>query len=298
MLPPHIIVIEEILPEVRRRMARSLYSEGMSQGKIASYLGTSQAMVSRYLKEEISSNSEISSLVERVSRELTVAVQSGETPMEITDRFCTLMEISISKGHLDNRYRTRFKREPSRARMYPLPDGGKRAEILDDLMIAVRYLVSHPIPDLIPALKVNIAYSMEGAKSDFEVASFPGRLPDRKGSILEPIPPEFGGSKHLASALISAIEGNPNIRAVISTRYGDRIKGSISILGMDHMILDRSNEDLTGLLKRSTSGDIFCMTDPGDFGIEPCLYIFGTSPLEVVSLAVEIQRKGGEDDGI
>ncbi len=297
MLPPHIIVIEEILPEVRRKMARSLYSEGMSQEKIAKYLGTSQAMVSRYLKEERLSINEISSVVNRVSRELTVAVLAGAGPDEITERFCNLMEISISKGFLDDRYRKRFQRDPCRACMGPMSNIGDRANVSEDLLTAVRFLISHPIPDLIPALKVNIAYALEGAEEIEDVASFPGRLPDRNGRILEPLPVEFGGSKHLATALLSAMAGNSNIRAVISTGYREEMKSLLSELGIEHVALDRAKEELTDMLKRSQPGDIKCVTDPGDFGIEPCLYIFGTSPLEVVSMVVEIQNKIGEKNG-
>lgn len=291
MLPPHIIVVEEVLPEVRRKMARALYSEGMSQENIAQIIGTSQAMISRYLSLDREPIEDILSVVERVSRELVVAVLAGAGPEEITERFCITMETIISEGHLDKRYISRFGRAPCRSCMGPTSDGGGSFSMLEDLNTAVRFLRSHPIPDLIPALKVNIAYGSEGGKEIQDVASFPGRLPDRGGMVQEPVPPEFGVSKHLASALLSAMMGDSGKRAVISLAHGEKLEKALKMNGKSFLLLDRSKEGLHDLLERSGPNDMTFVVDPGDFGIEPCLYIFGGSPLEVVSLAVEVQKR-------
>jgi predicted fused transcriptional regulator/phosphomethylpyrimidine kinase/predicted transcriptional regulator len=296
MQPPHILVVEEILPEVRRRVARSLYAEKMSQSRIAEILGTSQAMVSRYLKQNSSPPKELLPILEQVSRELIVAAAAGDGPEEITDRFCKVVDRCISEGMLDERYRTRFGREPCRSCMGTATAGNVRNEMLEDLNTAVEFLKSRSIKDLIPALKVNIAYGIQGAKSEQEVASFPGRLPDKNGRILEPMPPEFGASKHLASVLLSAMKSDRNIRAVISLAFNERIKASFEGSDLILQVMDRSDADILELLERKGSGDSGFTVDPGDFGIEPCLYIFGSSPLDVVSVAVDIQKRIGDTD--
>ena len=296
MLPPHIIIVEEILPEVRRRMARSLYEEGMTQGRIAILLGTSQAMVSRYLGQTGSTPEELIPIVERLSRELIVAASAGDGPEELTDRFCLIVDRCISDGLLDERYRTRFGREPCRICMGNDPEKGGRIQMLEDMRTAVQFLRSHSIKDLIPALKVNFAYGTVNAVSEQEVVSFPGRLPDRNGMIQEPMPPEFGASKHLASVLLSAMKNDRSIRAVISLAFNEKVKTAVKGLNPAPQIIDRSEAGLIELLERKGPGDSGLLVDPGDFGIEPCLYIFGSSPLDVVSVAVDLQKRIGDMD--
>lgn len=294
MYPPHIIVVEEILPEVRRRVAISLYREKMPQEKIAAVVGTSQAMVSRYIRQDSSPPKELVSLIEKVSRELIVAALAGNGPAEITNRFCMVVDRCISEGMLDERYRTRFGREPCRICMGTDPDGSERIRMLEDMGTAVHFLKTYPITDLIPALKVNLAYGIPNAENEQEVASFPGRLPDRNGRIQDPMPAEFGASKHLASVLLCAMKNDHNVRAVISLAFNMKVRTALDNSNAGYLVMDRSETDLRELLERHGPGDKGLIVDPGDFGIEPCLYIFGSSPFDVVSLAVGLQKRIGD----
>ncbi|MGA1792511.1 MAG: thiamine-phosphate synthase family protein [Thermoplasmatota archaeon] len=295
MLPPHLIIVEEVLPEVRRRMAVSLYSEGSSQEAISQLLGTSQAMVSKYLKQEPDLHPDLEPMVRVVANELTAAASAGEGSEQLTDRFCLAVDRAVSGGMLDPRYKSRFGREPCKACMGSLKEGG-RVKVLEDLEKAVLYLRTHPIPDLVPALKVNIASGVERADSIEDIASYPGRLPDRRGRITDPLPPEFGASRHLAAVLLAAMFFDPTIRSVISLAFNEDIR---SVLKEDNQVfqeLDRMSSKIEELLEKNGPGANRILVDPGDFGIEPCLYIFGSSPLEVSARAVEIQGMIGGND--
>lgn len=296
MHPPHLIIVEEVLPEVRRRMAVFLHRDGMSQEKISQILGTSQAMVSRYLRQRTDLHPDLEPMVRAITNELTAAASAGEDPEQLTDRFCLSVDRAVCRGMLNARYRSRFGREPGKACIGSFKEGG-RVKVLEDLEKAVRYLGNHPIPDLVPALKVNIATGVEPSKGLDDIASYPGRLPDRKGRITNPLSPEFGVSHHLAAALLAAMVSDPSIRSVISLAFNDNIRSVLKKGNQTFQELDRSSSTLEGLLKKMGPGEGGMVVDPGDFGIEPCLYIFGTSPLEVSARAVEIQEMIGDGDG-
>lgn len=295
MLPPHLIIVEEVLPEVRRRMAVLLYSEGMSQETISQLLGTSQAMVSRYLRQRTELHSDLEPMVQMITNELTAAASAGEGSEQLTDRFCLSVDRALSKGLLDARYRSRFGREPCRGCIGALKEGG-RVKVLEDLEKAVSYLRTHPIPNLVPALKVNIASGVEQAESIDDIASYPGRLPDRRGKITDPLPPEFGASRHLAALLLTAMRFDPSLRSVISLAFNEKVRFALKENDRSFKELDRSSSTIEELLEKDGPGASGIVVDPGDFGIEPCLYIFGSSPLEISARAVELQRIIGGSD--
>jgi len=291
MHPPHVIIVEEVLPEVRRRLARTLYGESMSQERIASLLGTSQAMVSRYLKEEGSISVTLEVPVDRMYRDMIVAALAGKKGSGLTDLFCSLVNDSMAEGEFDERYRERFGTELGNLCRYTGGPLSSRAMVLDDLTTAVDFLIERPIPRLVPAVKVNLAFALPDAASLTEIASFPGRISDRNGRLMGPLPPEFGVSRHLAGMILQTMGMEPKARASINLRYDDEVRWAMESTGADPVIMKRGPGDMTfEPVKLEGKGYIY-LVDPGDFGIEPCLYIFGRSPLEVVHKAVELQKK-------
>jgi predicted fused transcriptional regulator/phosphomethylpyrimidine kinase len=139
-------------------------------------------------------------------------------------------------------------------------------------------------------VKLNLAYALPGAKTKDQVASFPNRLPDHQGRIGEPRPPEFGSSRHLSSVLLAASKGRHSISAVMNTRSGPDVFSALRAIGEEVAILDRAKQTIEGFLSEEGTLKTPFIVDPGDFGIEPCLYIFGTSPLEVVHRAFELHQ--------
>ena len=56
--------------------------------------------------------------------------------------------------------------------------------------------------EFVPEVRMNIAYSIPNAKTIHDVAAIPGRITTYKGFLLVNNYPAFGGSDHLARALI------------------------------------------------------------------------------------------------
>ncbi len=290
MLPPQLIICEEVLPQVRKRLAKELRSSGSSQSEISLRLGTSQAMVSKYLQDKDGPPATLEPMVSRIARELTAAAIAGEDIVGLTDRFCRSVDSCMADGLLAGRYEERFGIDPSQCCFGPTGGMTERSRLLDDLSSAVLFLKARPIPGLIPAVKLNIAYALPGAKNKDQVASFPNRLPDHQGRIGEPRPPEFGSSRHLSSVLLAASKGRPDISAVMNTRSGPDVLSAIRAIGEEVVILNRTKLTMEGFLSKEGTLMTPFIVDPGDFGIEPCLYIFGTSPLEVVHRAFELHQ--------
>jgi hypothetical protein len=137
---------------------------------------------------------------------------------------------------------------------------------------------------------VNLAYALEGAASREEVASFPGRLPDVEGRFREVRGPEFGASHHLSSILLSALRSDRRNRAVINLRFSPQVSSALRKLGWEYTTLEKGRGKGKDGPPKVVTGKDQLVVDPGDFGIEPCLYIFGASPLEVVSRTYDLNN--------
>ncbi|MGA1821772.1 MAG: thiamine-phosphate synthase family protein [Thermoplasmatota archaeon] len=288
MNPPFSILSDEIIPQVRKRVALDLYDNGMSQDRIAIVMGTSQAMISKYLRDNKEPAESLAAVVEDLSRELSVAALSGEDSMMLTRRFSSLLFKVMAEGRICDRHNEKFPLAGCTA-CFEIIDQSDRGSVLRDLATAVSYIGIRPIPDLVPAVKINIAQMMATSRINDDVASFPGRISFHDGKTNH-LPPEFGSSSHLAGILLAAGRNNSDIRAVVNLKYDDRIGSVLEEIGIEVRRIkrdDKTPEDqiLNMELERSSA-----VVDPGDFGIEPCLYIFGGSALEVVSKACGIQE--------
>ncbi len=287
---PHIIIVEELLPEVRRRVARSLRKSGWSQERIASVLGTSQAMVSRYLREEGNCPRSLSRMSEIISRDVTASILSGSEREDLSERFCSLVRSCTNEGMLSTRFRERFHQELAVDCFGSSSGPGQRSRVLFDLSGALKLLQGRDISPLVPAIKVNLAQAIEGAASREEVASFPGRLMERHGRITGALPPEFGASRHLAQTLLWAMKLRPEISAAINLRYEEMI-GELLAGSPGLVVLDRGKSTIEDVLSDPSVKDLRFLVDPGDFGLEPCLYIFGRSSPDVAMEALEIMER-------
>jgi len=290
MRPPCIIVVEELLPEVRKRCARSLYDSGMAQDRIAEALGVSQAMVSRYVKEGPREMGDLERPVSSIARSIEPLLILSKGNADVTETFCELCTRSIACGMMDEAYARRFQGHtmPPANRC----EGTVRDSLVRELTAAARVLSSRRIPRLVPAVKINIAQCLVGARGIQDVASFPGRLHEIDGIVMQTVPPSFGASKHLARILLEAHGADPEVVAVTNARYDDPIRAAVEKAGIPIGTLDGSDGSLADLIVKGKRA----VADRGGFGIEPCLYIFGQSSIEVASSLIALQDMLNEEE--
>ncbi len=122
-------------------------------------------------------------------------------------------------------------------------------------------------------------------------------------------PPEFGASKHIASAILAAMKINPEMRAAGNIAYNESIRAAVEKLGLSWSYFDRDEEPLevknveggTTPLGVSKAAERLggklpeAIFDYGEYGKEPLTLIFGRTAKEVaekiISIAKEVSKE-------
>ncbi|MFA4640289.1 thiamine-phosphate synthase family protein [Pyrococcus kukulkanii] len=294
MRTPSSFWAEVVLPAIRARIAKILYSKGYSQIKIAKELGVTQAMVSKYLSkyslpevlkpigDEIDTIAlTIAEMIEKNAKkeDIIKVLERKFFDFLLDEKFCRLYEkYSKVKGIICREI---------------LP-GISKKEILDELARALDILLNDDkFPGLIPEIRSNFAYAMPNPKDVDDVAAIPGRITLVKERPYA-MPPEFGVSRHTARLLIKISRYNPSIRAVLNVRFGEDVERALEKSNLKVYYLPRKNrgeeetEDEIAEAFREESWDV--VVDLGGYGVEPCVYIFGRDPLEVVGKLKKIEQ--------
>lgn len=287
---------EEVMPNLRANVARILYSKGLTQAKIAEHLGITQAMVSKYLTGKYRRlNGELGKEVEKVAQEVAGLILYGAKKEDLVRflnrKFFEMFRSGIlCRGYLDyigssdeSLCREIFTEEPS------------RTQILEELSLALSELLrDEKFLELIPEVRSNFAYSLPKPKEKNDVAAVPGRITVVKGKAYA-LPPEFGVSEHMAEVLIGLSEIFPEVRSVLNIRYDEKISGALKKAGFKVGTVEKSERSEEETVKLITEefkkkGILDAVIDKGGFGIEPCVYIFGKSPIEVVEKVKKLER--------
>jgi hydroxymethylpyrimidine/phosphomethylpyrimidine kinase len=154
---------------------------------------------------------------------------------------------------------------------------------------------------LIPECQTNFVYSKEKTKSTHDILGVSGRIVKSGKDVIVAGSLEYGGSKHVASALLEIRKKFPQIRAAVNLKYDPHL---IQLgLKKGHVVksYDRTKEPLN--IKRIENKSISwgikqaiknSYTPPdmvfhkGDFAKEPMTIIFGVNPSQVVEKVSEI----------
>lgn len=306
MQPPDELMVQDFLPAMRQLVARELRSEGFSQSKIASLLGTTQASVSLYLSSDhgkayalLSRLSVGADLAGRYAGRLASEVQKGGQAGVIA-----LNEIwagLLGSGSVCPAHRALY---PSLStcdfclKEYGLKDEASR-EAVAEVEDAVKLIEATPtFASVMPEVSVNIACVAGRADSPSEVVAVPGRIAKVRGRARAMLPPEAGASTHLSKMLLLVRRRSPSVRACINLAYDPRMARAVSSLKLKALVLgerrgrrgaDPTVAALEAKLRRPVPAfDV--IVDSGGEGIEPSLYVFGSGAREVARLAAEISR--------
>jgi predicted fused transcriptional regulator/phosphomethylpyrimidine kinase/predicted transcriptional regulator len=267
MYPPCLVVMEKILPELRIRVAHHLREKGYSQTRIAAFLHVSQAMISKYLSQDVP---ELHEAVDEVAEELAQMMIEEKDRREITlylcqncfrwregGRICDLHAFSECTVCTDLR-NPRIMSE--------------KQQVIHKIKEALVILQSDPsVMEVMPEVRMNVAMALENASTPMDVAAVPGRLIPVHGIVTAVSNPEFGASHHLASILIRCGK-----KAVVNIRYSTVIKEAIKHTALTLSPSSDNPEDV--------------LVDEGGFGIEPCAYVFGDDAVEA---ALRVRKIAG-----
>ncbi|MCL7387818.1 MAG: transcriptional regulator [Thaumarchaeota archaeon] len=292
------------MPAIRGLVALELRKSGLSQSRIATLLGITQAAVSLYLskdpdyyKKKLQSIGipldEADKLVKLVSNDMLESVgKANET-------FCAFWKGMLSRGLLCDYHKSLYPSlgECDVCLKAPEHPSVEHMEILKDMEHALSMLEeSSYFVKLIPEVAVNIAMSLKDAKSEMDVAAVPGRivaLRDRPKSMSRP---EFGASKHMAKVLLRVRSVKNEVRAVMNMKYDEGVEAAVKKLGMNLAYTEKGDasgeeaviEAIAAAFRKYNDLDV--VFDKGGVGLEPMTYIFGKSATDVVRKALRIAR--------
>ncbi|MEM2450401.1 MAG: bifunctional hydroxymethylpyrimidine kinase/phosphomethylpyrimidine kinase [Nitrososphaerota archaeon] len=181
-------------------------------------------------------------------------------------------------------------------------EAAMKFEALERLKEAIRMLEFTPaVAKLIPESQSNIAMAIPYAESREEVVAVPGRIVRQPWGVKASGCPEFGASRHVANAVLTAMEYNPNIRAAMNIRLGEDVLNAAKALGLSISHYDRrlEPEDVKKTEGMSVRWGISqavklhgkvpnVVYHEGDWGKEPMVTVFGKDAVEVASFVIKL----------
>lgn len=176
--------------------------------------------------------------------------------------------------------------------------------IEDQLSNAIsEFCMIKSIYEQIPECQTNFVYSLSRPKTITDVMGLEGRIV-RTGKVLTVAGNlKYGGSKHVASAVIEMARKFTTIRSGVNLRYDEKtiknaIRKKMKVLSYDRKNEPQKNKEREGMtvswgIKSSISQsnsppDI--IFHKGDIGKEAMLLVFGKNPTEVLKKVLKIVK--------
>ncbi|MBZ6493994.1 thiamine-phosphate synthase family protein [Natrinema longum] len=292
---PSELVVDRFLPTVRAMLAARLADRGLTQREIAAELGVTQAAVSKYVGGEsggddwFRNDPETVATVERIADGLA----GGEM-----DGYDALAELLSLVHSLEDRGPICELHEEEMPELRGLgcdlcvrgldPDVRAERDVLANVRTATRTLASIPgMDDVVPNVGTNVGMSLPEPGDETDVAAVPGRIYAMGGRIEIPANPEFGASKHVATAVLAANDTDSEIRAAINVATDDGLLEAARERGLEPLEFDADYEDRGEHLRErfAARGTVPAVAyHQGAFGIEPVSYVFGTTAVEAAEL--------------
>lgn len=170
-----------------------------------------------------------------------------------------------------------------------------------ELLVREGELVASYVPEV--QMNLVMALPRRYVRGVEDVAGVMGRIV-RYGNTVRPAGPvAMGASRHLARAVLKAMEFDPEVRAALNVRFDERLVEAARRLGLTVSYYDRSEEPedvkrregatipwgIEAAIKRvGRVPDL--VYHRGDWGKEPMINVFGRTPREAVEKLLRILR--------
>lgn len=314
---PCELVIKHLLPLLRVSIARELVqNHGVSQVEAARILGITQPAVYNYLRSNTKPSPELNRSVEEVqavARELVNAVCQGDLhQQEALKRFCHLCLRLRTNGPICRIHEATVPELARESCSLCLQDlvGERRMsleeyELLENVRLAVRLIEGSPsFPELVPEIGTNVAMARAGATSLSDVVGVQGRIHVAAGRARATGSPAFGGSSHIASAVLTAMKYDPSTRAAVNIRYDPAVIQICEEMGLliSHFSRREEPPEVKHVDGRTIPWGIECaitrvgsipdvVYDLGDIGKEAMVFIFRPTAFDAAYLANRIAEE-------
>ena len=156
------------------------------------------------------------------------------------------------------------------------------------------------VSKFIPECQTNFVFSKNRPKNIKNVLGISGRLVKSGNNVIQAGDLVFGGSQHVATALIEVSKKFPDIRSAINIKYEPKLITKAKKRKMSVLSYNRKKESKNSKLKENSSiswGVSSCLKSEmpdiiyhkGDLGKEAMIIVFGNTPSEVVKKIKQIQ---------
>ena len=308
MHPPCEVMVDSFLPAMRALVARRLKEDGLSQGRIASLLGLTQASVSFYLSSSIDKRTSALAALgvtpeEADTYSALLAEDLKNNPVYAVATLYSIWNKLIGGGNACAFHRGEhpFLATCDVCMKTFGPERTRGEGDIERVETAVRLIEgSSAFVSVMPEISVNVAFAAEVAKSVEDVVAIPGRIVKVKGRPRSFMRPEYGASTHLAMILLEVERSHPRQRAAMNLRYDSRMAKVMRRLSVKDIEIGRNypegaQDKVLGALRARLSshprtGDFEAVVDLGGEGVEPSLYLFAEDPVKVAERALEIAR--------
>jgi predicted fused transcriptional regulator/phosphomethylpyrimidine kinase/predicted transcriptional regulator len=302
-------MVDSFLPAMRALVARRLKEDGLSQGRIASLLGLTQASVSSYLSTPFAKRT-------AALLDLGVTADDADTyaallaedlknnPVYAVATLYSIWNKLIGGGNACSSHRSEYPFLATCDVCMKVfgPEKTRGEGDVAHVETAVRLIEGSSIfVHVMPEISVNIAYATKDAKSVDEVVAIPGRIVKVKGRSRSFMRPEFGASTHLAMILLEVERGNSRLRAAMNLRYDTRMAKILRKLRIRHVSIGQTypegaQDKVLGAVRARLSSpprirDFEAIVDLGGERVEPSLYLFAEDAVKVVERALEIAKR-------
>ena len=176
-------------------------------------------------------------------------------------------------------------------------------QIEEELSSAISHFVSiKGIQELIPEVQTNFVYSKPRPRSISDVLGLEGRLVKTGSSVAVAGMLKYGGSRHVANAVLEVAKKFPATRSAVNIRYDRKIiqkaiSKRFSVSHYDRMLESPGLKKKEGktvswgiktaITNLKSPPDIIYHT--GDVGKEPMILLFGKTPKDVLTKLAKIR---------
>jgi len=153
----------------------------------------------------------------------------------------------------------------------------------------------------IPECQTNFVFAKNEAKSTGDILGVSGRIVRAGSQVITAGSLEYGGSRHVASAVLAMQKKFPKIRSALNLKYDENTikkfaKAKAKIASYNRLLEPKSgkNKENTSVFWGTNQAIQNSPTPPdviyhkGDFGKEPMIIVFGTTPDDVIQKIAKI----------
>ena len=145
----------------------------------------------------------------------------------------------------------------------------EKQQCLCDLEEAMEIFTKERIGNLVPEVQTNIGLGLSNAKRHEDVLAIPGRVIKNGEDIFTGARPQFGGSRHVANIVLTVMQHEPDMRAVMNIKYTDALLKICKKLKYKIASFDRSKEPKKVRVREGSSLE---------WGTEKAITSFGSVP--------------------